>query len=85
MDEPTEAFRMRVGDLVLPLESEEFLFSSASAMDFDVDPIECCWSDVLGVIIGIDDFTPPREYMRVQIMVEGLVGWTYSDYVRILT
>lgn len=82
MDESVETLGISVGDLVLPLDSEEFLFSSAFAMDLDSDPIECCWAGIPGVVIGVEDFVPPRGYMRVKVMVEGIIGWTYSDYVK---
>lgn len=84
VDESIEATGLTVGDLVLPLDSEEFLFSSAFEMDPDADPIECCWSGSLGVVIGVEDFIPPRGYMRVCIVAGGCVGWTYSDYVRLI-
>lgn len=84
MDESSETLGIKIGDLVMPLDSEEFLFSSAYSMDSDTDPIECCWSGVPGIVTEVEDFVPPRGYMRVQVMVHGMIGWTYSDYVRII-
>ena len=84
VDESVEAIGLRVGDLVMPMDSEEFLFSSAFEMDADADPIECCWSAMPGVVIGVEDFVPPRGYMRACIVVGGSIGWTYSDYVRVI-
>lgn len=82
IDESIEAYRVKIGDLVIPMDSEEFLFSSAFAMDSEVDPIECCWSGIPGIVTGVEDFVPPRGYMRIRVMVEGMVGWTYSDYIK---
>jgi hypothetical protein len=82
VDESVEEIGLRVGDLVVPMDSEEFLFSSAFGMD--ADPIECCWSSGPGVVIGVEDFVPPRGYTRVHIVMGGSIGWTYSDYVRVI-
>lgn len=85
VEESFEAFGVKVGDMVLPLESEEFLFLSADGLDVELDPIECCWSNVPGVVTDVLEFDPPRSYLRVCVMVDGVVGWTYSDYVRVVS
>lgn len=82
VDEQTTEIRLKAGDLVLPLADEEFLFVNPGRMDAETDPIEIVWESVPGIIIEIEPFNPPRNYMRVKVMVRGITGWTYSDYVR---
>lgn len=74
----------KVGDLVTPMSDEEFLFMDGG-MDHEVDPIECVWSDVVGVVLEVSDFDPAREYKRIRVMIMGHIGWTYSDYVQIIS
>jgi len=71
---------VRVGDLVIPVGEDEFLFMDGG-MDHEVDPIECVWRDELGIVVEVVVYEPVREYRRVCVMVGGHVGWTYSDYV----
>lgn len=82
MDEQATKTRLKAGDLVLPLADEEFLFVDPGGMDAEIDPIEIVWEFVPGIIVEIQSFNPPRNYMRVKVMVRGITGWTYSDYVR---
>lgn len=74
---------IRVGDLVVPLAEEEFLYMGGG-MDHEVDPIECVWNGMVGLVVGVSEFDPVREYKRVRVMVIGHVGWTYSDYVYVV-
>jgi len=76
---------LNVGDLVLPIANEEFLFTSDGGMDYEVDPIEKVWSGIPGIILEVAEFKRPRKYMRVRIMVGQTFGWTYSDYVEIVS
>lgn len=85
VEESIESCGVRIGDMVLPVESEEFLFLSADGLDVEFDPIECCWSGMPGLVTNILEFDPPRDYLRVCVMVGGVVGWTYSDYVRVVS
>ena len=82
VDEQVAKTGLKAGDLVLPTEAEEFLFVDPCRMDAEIDPIEIVWESVPGIITRIVSFVPPRNYMRVEVMVSGITGWTYSDYVR---
>jgi len=75
---------MKVGDLVLPENDEEFLFSRPESMDEQIDDVELTWREVPGIIIEIIDFKPKRNYRRVRIIVGDAVGWTYSDYIYVV-
>jgi len=76
---------LKVGDLVLPTADEEFLFTLEDGLDYEVDPIEKIWNATPGVVLEIVEFQKPHNYMRVRIMVEQTIGWTYSDYVEIVS
>jgi hypothetical protein len=77
---------IQVGDLVLPVDPREFLFSSPDKVESEEDPIDMIWEDyVIGLVIDVLEFEPQREYYQVRIMVEEDVGWTYSDYVRVIS
>lgn len=74
-----------IGDMVLPHEDKEFLYSSPSDNEAEeLEVIESTWEDTLGLVVEVLEFYPPREYQQVKIVVEGMVGWTYSDYVWIV-
>lgn len=75
-----------VGDLVLPMEANEFLFSSPEAAVEETDPIGDVWEvDSPGVVLRVLSFDPPREYCHVRVLVRGVVGWTFSDYVSVIS
>ena len=77
---------IQVGDLVLPIDEREFLFSSPDKVESEEDPIDMIWEDyVVGLVVDVLEFEPQREYYQVRIMVEEDVGWTYSDYVRVIS
>lgn len=77
---------IQVGDLVLPVDEREFLFSSPDKVESEEDPIDMIWEDyVIGLVVDVLEFEPQREYYQVRIMVEEDVGWTYSDYVRVIS
>lgn len=76
---------MRIGDLVVPVDERELLFSSPDKVEFEDDPIEMIWHDVVGLVIGTQGYHPPRDYVRVCVMVEDVVGWTSSDCLRVVS
>ena len=59
---------IKVGSLVIPVESEEFLFMKSAGLDYELDPIEAVWDEGVGVVLEILDFNPPREYKRVRLI-----------------
>lgn len=75
---------MKVGDLVLPINDEEFLFTRAEAMDPDSDEVELTWREIPGIIIELSEFSPKKKYKRVRVIVGDTIGWTYSDYVGVI-
>jgi hypothetical protein len=71
-----------VGDLVLPVDEREFLYSTPDKIESEEDPIDMIWNDEMpGIVIDILEFYPPREYYQIKVIVEDVIGWTYSDYV----
>jgi len=76
---------MKIGDLVLPVKSDELLFSAEFIADSNFSPVGRIWNNALGIVIKIECFIPPRDYSRLQVLVDGSLGWTYSDYVLTLT
>ena len=79
---------MKPGDLVLPKESYEHLYPDRASMyDSDRDQTVYLWyADKPGVVIKIA--RPPGgcdvTYNHVYILVGDHVGWTYSDFLRII-
>ena len=79
---------MKPGDLVLPRERYEALYPDRPSMyDSDRDQTVFLWyGDKPGVVIKID--LPPGGcdalYRHVYILVGDRVGWTYSDFLRII-
>lgn len=73
------------GDLVLPIDGREFLYTTPDKVEREEDPIDVVWDDdIPGIVIEVVAFDPPQEYHQVRIVVGDIVGWTYSDYVRIV-
>lgn len=76
---------MRIGDLVVPVDERELLFSSPDKVEFEDDPIEMIWYDMPGIVVDMMVYEPPREYVRVRVIVDDVVGWTSSDCVRVVS
>jgi len=76
---------LKIGSLVVPEESEDFLFVDQYGVDPSIDPIETIWGRIPGIIIDVIDFDPPRNYRKVRVMVNNSMGWTYSDYIKVLS
>jgi len=77
---------IQVGDMVLPIDEREFLFSSPDKVESEEDPIDMIWENyVVGIVVEVMEFKPQREYYQIRIMVEESIGWTYSDYVRVIS
>jgi len=77
---------IQVGDMVLPIDEREFLFSSPDKVESEEDPIDMIWENyVAGIVVEVMEFKPQREYYQIRIMVEESIGWTYSDYVRVIS
>jgi len=73
---------VQVGDLVLPVDEREFLFSTPGDVETEEDPIDMIWSDdTPGLVVQVLNFDPPRDYYQIKVIVDEIIGWTYSDYV----
>lgn len=72
------------GDLVLPIDEKEFLFTCPEKIDAQEDPIEMIWEDTIGVVISVEVCDPDFEHCQVLIFVDEVIGWTYSDYIKII-
>lgn len=80
---------LHVGDLVVPVVGEEYLFVDEDYWEEDegnswVDPIEMVWDGVYGVVLRVEEFVPGREYKKVKVLVGKMIGWTYSDYLEVV-
>lgn len=78
---------MEVGDLVVPIVDEEYLFVDEEYWEEGkdnswFDPIEMIWDGVYGVVLRVEEFVPGREYKKV--LVGKMIGWTYSDYLEVV-
>jgi len=73
---------IQVGDMVLPIDEQEFLFSLPDKVESEEDPIDMIWyDDTPGLVVQVLSFDPPRDYYQIKVIVNEIVGWTYSDYV----
>ena len=77
---------MMVGSLVVPADNEEFMFDDPDYMDHEVDPIKFFWTaSQVGIVLESYVIRGGRRnWYPIKVMVEGQVGWTYSDYVEVL-
>lgn len=77
--------KIRVGDLVLPVDSREFLYSSPDKVEREEDPIDLFWDDSMPAIVSeVLNFDPTRDYYQVRVIVNEMIGWTYSDYIWVI-
>lgn len=77
---------MKIGDLVRPDEDEESMFRDPYRMNPGRDAIEFRWSgDETGVIVEVNRDGFEHSYYPVKILVGGRSGWTYSDYVEVVS
>lgn len=75
--------KIRPGDLVIPVDEREFLFSSIDQIADEVEPIDMIWMDDRpGIVLEVVPLQPPRDYEHVKVIVDEVVGWTCSDYIR---
>jgi hypothetical protein len=77
---------MTPGSLVVPVDNEEFMFDNPDHMDHEVDHISFYWTaSQVGIILESRQLHRGRgRWFPIKVMVEGQVGWTYSDYVEVL-
>ena len=75
---------IRIGDLVLPRDEREFLFATANEIKFEAEPMEIFWDDMPGVVIDIVLEDERLDYSQIKVMVGEVIGWTYSDYVKVI-
>lgn len=73
----------QVGDMVTPRE-DEFLFLDSGTPALKEAPTEIFWSESLGVVLEVGSLEPQKTYRRVRIIVDGVIGWTYSDYLQVI-
>lgn len=75
---------VQVGDMVTPRDEDEFLFLDPGTPAPKEAPTEIFWSGSVGVVLEVGSLEPQKTYRRVRIMVDGVIGWTYSDYLQIV-
>lgn len=77
---------VKVGDIVLPLEAREFLYLAPPAEEVDREPDEMVWTvDEVGLVIDVVEYDEPRDYKYISVIVNGIIGWTYSDCVWVVS
>lgn len=75
--------KIRPGDLVVPVDCQEFLFSSPEDAMEELEPISAIWTeDRPAIVIEVLRFDPPRDYDHIKVIVDDVIGWTCSDYVK---
>lgn len=75
---------VQVGDMVTPRDEDEFLFLDLGTSALKEAPTEIFWNGSVGVVLEVGSLKPQKSYRRVRIMVDGVIGWTYSDYLQIV-
>jgi hypothetical protein len=74
-----------VGDLVAPLWPNEFLFRTPEDAVNECDPMSVVWDLCgVGVVIELREFKPAQEFHSARVIVGGVTGWTFTDYVRVV-
>lgn len=75
-----------LGAIVVPVEEHGHMFLEAGmGWESNEDVMdEFAWVDDVGIVLDVSEFDPPREYLRLRLLVCGRVGWTYSDYVHVV-
>ncbi len=74
-----------VGDLVLPANGREFLYTTPEKVECEEDPMDMFWDDNMpGIVVEVSHLDPPQEYYQIRIAIVDAVGWTYSDYVKVI-
>jgi len=74
-----------VGDMVLPTDDRDFLYSIPEKVESEDDPIDMIWeNDTIGIVVDVQPVEPPQEYYQVKVVVAEAIGWTYSDYIKII-
>lgn len=77
--------RINVGDMVIPIDDRDFLYSIPEKLESEDDPIDLIWeNDTIGTVVDVQEFEPPRKYCQIKIIVGDILGWSYSDYVKVI-
>lgn len=75
--------KIRPGDLVIPVDGQEFLFSSPEDATEEIEPLSAIWAeDRPAIVVEVLKLDPPRDYEHIKVVVDDIVGWTCSDYVK---
>jgi len=71
--------------MVMSRDEDEFLFlNPGNSFDEKELKTEIFWGDSIGVVVEVGNLEPQKPYRRVRVMVDGVVGWTYSDYLQVV-
>lgn len=75
---------IQIGDLVFPREENEVLFIN-SEINFESkeDISEMVWDMSPGIVIDVATYSIV-EFFQVFVVVGNIVGWTYSDCVKVI-
>lgn len=38
----------------------------------------------MGVVIELREFEPAQEFHNARVIVGGVIGWTFTDYIRVV-
>lgn len=72
---------MKVGDLVSSISPEKILFFDFVSIGKSFNP----GLDWFGIIVDIEEFQPTKDYLKVKLLIQNEIVWTYSDYVNVLS
>ena len=75
---------IQIGDLVFPREENEVLFIDSEKISSEEDLSEMVWDMSPGIVIDIAMCHSILECFQIFVVVDNIVGWTYSDYVKVI-
>lgn len=75
---------IQIGDLVFPREENEVLFIDSKKISSEEDLSEMVWDMSPGIVIDVATYHSAVEFFQVFVVVDNIVGWTYSDCVKVI-
>ena len=77
-------YLIKIGDLVFPREDNEVLFIDSEKISSEEDLSEMVWDNSPGIVIDIAMCHSILDCFQIFVVVDNIVGWTYSDYVKVI-
>jgi len=77
-------YLIKIGDLVFPREDNEVLFIDSEKISSEEDLSEMVWDNSPGIVIDVATCHSILDCFQIFVIVDNIVGWTYSDYVKVI-